>query len=120
MPELDLITPLPVLIVGAAAEAFGRELDSALVGSGQFPDFSCAGFETSLQAVDASMSASQLILIALGPEPEKILGDPVWAPWSASGLQISRVMVLDGDAGARLDLDPQISQISSDHLALGP
>ncbi len=120
MPELDLEAPIPVLVVGVAAEALGRELDAALVGPDDYPDFSCAGFETSLQAVDASLGVSQLILIATGPDVEQILGDPVWAPWSASGSQMSRIAVLDVDAGAELDLAPEIHRISSDQTQLLP
>ncbi len=114
MPELDLDAPIPVLVVGVGAEVLGRELEAALVGPDRLPAFSCAGFETSLQAVDASMGASQLILIATGPDAEQIVGDSVWASWTVSGSQISRIVVLDGDVRAEFDLEPEIHRISSD------
>jgi len=103
MSEGDQPAPIPTLVVGEGAGEVVAGLASGLVASGQAARFSCAAFDSLEAAADASVGAPLLILIALGPDADAILEDPVWAPWERPGTAMARIAMSDAlpsaDAG---------------------
>lgn len=95
MPELHLQAPIPVLLVGVDAARYASLLGPGLAATGQAGRFSCAAFETVEAAADASLGASHLVLIAVGPGAERILSDPVWAAWERPGAAMARISMSD-------------------------
>jgi two-component system cell cycle response regulator len=95
MSEAEVGPPIPVLVVGPGAQPLARELGSHLAAMSDAGPYSCAAFDTAGQAADASTGASHVVLIALGPECEDILADPVWIDWTAPGSQLTAIAVTD-------------------------
>lgn len=95
MPTTDMSAPIPALVVGDGSAGVVAKLAAGLAASGQGAHFSCASFDSSLAAADASVGASHLVLIALGPEADAILEDPVWSQWERPGAAIGRISMSD-------------------------
>ncbi len=112
MSEQDLEAPIPVLVVGGDCEAIGRELNAALSASGHAASYSCSAFESAQQAADASLGASHVVLIAVGPGAEAVLADPAWGAWNAPGADIARIAVSEDDTRLAADWGPEIHRLS--------
>jgi diguanylate cyclase (GGDEF)-like protein len=116
VPEVELGAPIPVLVVGVGAEGIARSLGEALSGAPDAGNYSCAAFETPRQAADASVGASHLVLIAVGPEADSILADPEWRSWTAPGYQLSAIAVTDGGLDGVSNRGFEIHLVSPDHV----
>jgi two-component system cell cycle response regulator len=100
MPEGEPHAPIPTLVVGEAAEEVVSGLVAGLTATGYGGRFSCAAFESLHAAADASAGATLLILIALGPDADEILEDPVWSPWERPGAALARIAMSDATPSA--------------------
>lgn len=109
MAEYDSLTPIPVLLVGEGAFGVAAHLIAGLAEAGKAAGFSCAYFDDSGAAAEASMGAPHVVLIGLGTDAEEILADPVWHRWSRPGAAMARIAMSDSipsaDTGT-LGLDP--------------
>jgi two-component system cell cycle response regulator len=99
-PEAELAAPIPTLVVGEGSDHVVTTLSAGLVSAGYGAQFSCAAFESLKAAADASVGAPLLILIALGPDADAILADPIWAQWDRPGTAIARISMSDAAPSA--------------------
>ena len=95
MPTADLSAPIPALVVGDGSAGVVAKLVAGLAASGQAAQFSCASFDSSSAAADASVGAPYLVLIALGADADAILADSVWSQWERPGAAIARIAMSD-------------------------
>ena len=116
MPEAELGPPIPVLVVGSGAEDVARRLGSTLSNSPEAALYSCAAFDTPRQAADASVGASHLVLIAIGPDCASILEDPAWMAWTAPGTQLAGIAITDQPIDDSVTRGFEIHRISPDHI----
>ena len=116
MPEAELGPPIPVLVVGSGAEDVARRLGSTLSDSPEAALYSCAAFDTPRQAADASVGASHLVLIAIGPDCASILEDPAWMAWTAPGTQLAGIAITDQPIDDSVTRGFEIHRISPDHI----
>ncbi len=100
MTEAELAAPIPTLVVGEGSDRIVTTLVAGLATAGHAARFSCAAFDSVDAAADASVGARHLILIALGPEADSILEDPIWAQWERPGAAMARIAMSDASASA--------------------
>ena len=96
-----MTAPIPTLVVGERSSEVVSSLATGLAATGYASGFSCAAFDSLHAAADASVGAPLLIVIAVGPEAEAILDDPVWAPWDRPGTAMARIAMSDSVPSAR-------------------
>jgi diguanylate cyclase (GGDEF)-like protein len=116
MPDMEQGAPIPVLVVGVGADRIASALGDALSGVEDTGRFSCAAFESARQAADASVGASHLVLIAVGPDAEAILSDPEWRSWTAPGFQLSAFAVTAGAIPSAFDRGYEIHIVAPEHM----
>ncbi len=95
VPEADQAAPIPTLVVGEGSDRVVTTLVAGLATAGYAARFSCAAFESVAAAAAASVGARNLILIALGPDADAILADPIWSQWERPGVAIARIAMSD-------------------------
>lgn len=100
MQETDLAAPIPALVVGDGSERVVPRLVAGLAAAGYAGQFSCAAFDSVEEAADASVGASHLILIAVGPSADAILSDRVWTQWQRPGAAIARISMSASEPSA--------------------
>lgn len=100
MSESESRAPIPVLIVGEAADRIAVMLVAGLSAAGHADRFSCAPFATAELAADASRGAPHLLLIGIGPEADEILAHRVWSEWRRPGRAMARIAMSEGIASA--------------------
>jgi len=101
MPEVDLETPIPILLVGEGSHSVLKDLVAGLAGLGRGGRFSCAAFERSDRAAEASLGARQVVVIATGADLDDILFDEAWNRWSVAGSAIGRIALCNASEAAR-------------------
>ena len=116
MLDSDSQAPIPVLVVGENAGRIAVDLSAGLVETGAHPQFSCASFENSAAAANASQGEPHLILVAVGGAAAEILSDPTWNAWARPGTAMARISLSDAmpsvDSGADPEDDPAASLIT--------
>jgi two-component system cell cycle response regulator len=95
MSEADLATPIPTLVVGEGSEQVVTALVAGLRETGYGGRFSCSAFDSLDAAADSSAGAPLLILIAIGPDADRILEDSVWSQWERPGCAMARISMSD-------------------------